>query len=147
MGRLSLVACSALLAAACGGVNPPNGSAGGAAGTPPAGTPTPPAPTPPDPNRPITLRVEWSGDGEGTVEGIVGRCDTTCSRTPFSPGTRIVLDATAEPGSAFAGWGGPCSGSGECRFLMNEDTTVFVNFKKLAQPRYSVLQLGPIVGP
>ena len=119
---------------------------------PPPGSPPPspaptPAPAPPPSGGVITLRVQWTGDGEGTVIGDVGRCDTTCTRTPFSPGTRVAIDAVAEPGSAFAGWGGPCSGSGQCRFLMNQDTTVIVSFKKLDQPRYSVLQLSAIVGP
>src|SRR5205085_579477 len=136
-----------LLAAACGGAS---GSGSVAAG----GQPTDPAP--PASASPVTLHVEWVGDGEGSIDGELVHCDTTCSRRPFSPGTRLVMNARPEPGSEFAGWGGPCAGSGECRFLIQQDTTVFVNFKKsgprppppppAAAPRYSVVIVSDVVG-
>src|SRR5207248_944163 len=74
-------------------------------------------------------------------------CDTTCSRRPFSAGTRVVLDAIPEPGSEFVEWGGPCAGPGQCRFLIQQDTTLLLTFKKslppppppVAGPRYSVV--------
>ena len=143
MRALLAVASSSLLFVACGGT-------AGSGSAAPAGDP-PADPAPPTNATVITLTVQFTGDGEGTVNGDFGRCDTTCTRRPYSPGTRIVADAFPEPGSEFAGWGGPCSGSGQCRFLIDRDTTVFVNFKRSAppppagRPEYSVVQLSAAV--
>src|SRR5437868_5691768 len=114
----------------------------------------PPPPAPAGDSSIITLQIQWVGDGEGTVDGTV-HCDTTCSRRPFSAGTRVVLDAIPEPGSEFVEWGGPCAGPGQCRFLIQQDTTLLVTFKKspppppppAAGPRYSVVIVTDAVGP
>jgi len=119
------------------------------------GPPTDPVP-PASPPAVVSVHVEFGGDGQGSIDGTI-HCDTTCSRTPFSAGERVVLTASPEPGSQFTGWGGPCGGSGECRFLIQQDTTVFVNFSKSVPPpppppparpgpQYSVVKLSDVVG-
>jgi hypothetical protein len=78
-----------------------------------------------------TLRVAPTGSGAGRVyiypEGI--ECASVCS-TAVVEGTQVELWASAESGSAFAGWsGGGCSGTEvTCSFSMDVDTTVTPSF-------------------
>jgi hypothetical protein len=73
------------------------------------------------------LAVTKSGTGTGTVSsnpaGI--NCGTTCSGN-FSNGTTVILTATADPGSTFAGWSGACSGTGTCSVMIMTGTPVAV---------------------
>ena len=63
------------------------------------------------------------GDGSGTVTSSpVGiDCGSACSGQ-FQEGVTVSLNAAAAPGSAFAGWGGDCSGTGAC--TVNGNATV-----------------------
>src|SRR5206468_3453628 len=74
------------------------------------------------------------GTGSGTVtsnpSGI--SCSAgTCTGT-FTAGTNVVLTATPAGGSAFAGWGGACSGSSACSVPLNSDLTVNATFNTTA---------------
>ena len=64
----------------------------------------------------------------GTTEaGKVIDCGPTCSATvPF--GKAMVLQATPDPGRAFGGWGGACTGTGSCRITVDETKSVFAFF-------------------
>ena len=66
------------------------------------------------------LTVVKAGDGTGTVTnyGFPMNCSgSTCTQTYTPPGSSVDLNAAAAPGSVFAGWsGGPCTGTGPCRF-------------------------------
>jgi outer membrane protein assembly factor BamB len=81
-----------------------------------------------------TLRVAKSGTGTGTVtsnpSGIY--CGTTCSSqsAEFNPGVFVTLIAPPDLGSVFAGWSGPCAGTGACSVTMTGDLTVIASFNK-----------------
>ena len=80
-----------------------------------------------------TLTVEKSGTGMGTIASEDGEieCDSACTEASHSydSGTQVILNASAEPGSTFAGWsGGGCSGTGPCTVTLDEDTAVVGSF-------------------
>jgi hypothetical protein len=72
----------------------------------------------------FTVTVQKQGNGNGTVASTpVGiDCGTTCS-SQFEEGTQVSLNAAAASGSAFAGWGGDCSGVGACIIAGNVTVT------------------------
>lgn len=79
----------------------------------------------------VLLTVEKSGTGTGTVEsasmpgGI--SCGTACSASYLS-GTVLRLVAKPAFGSAFVGWAGGCTGTGDCIVTMDIAKTVNANF-------------------
>jgi hypothetical protein len=80
-----------------------------------------------------TLAVTTAGSGTGQVTSDVGgiACPATnCVAPNRTHGTHVVLSATPDPGSAFAGWsGGGCSGNAStCDVTMNGDATVTATF-------------------
>lgn len=78
------------------------------------------------------LEVELLGSGSGTVtswpEGI--DCGAQCVAR-FDEGTEVTLTAAPDPGSAFRGWGGACSGTGECAVSMYDLELVTATFVAL----------------
>jgi hypothetical protein len=76
-----------------------------------------------------TLSVTKSGTGAGTVTGVPAgiACGTTCSQS-VTAGTPVTLTAAAAAGSAFAGWGGACSGTTACTVVVNAATAVSATF-------------------
>ena len=62
-----------------------------------------------------TLSVARTGTGSGTVASAPSgiSCGNACS-TSYPPLTDVVLTATADAGSTFAGWTAPCAGTGTC---------------------------------
>ncbi len=83
-----------------------------------------------------TLTVKKTGNGSGTVASTTPgiKCGSTCSYA-FVSGTKVTLTAKASSGSKFAGWSGPCSGTGVCKVTMNVARTVTATFKKTASSR------------
>ena len=82
------------------------------------------------------------GDGSGTVTSSPAGidCGSACSGQ-FQEGVTVSLNAAAAPGSAFAGWGGDCSGTGAC--TVNGNVTVFARFDvAIATNRLSVAKTG-----
>lgn len=82
----------------------------------------------PPPNR--TLNVLFSGTGSGmvtsTLSGIA--CNTNCN-APFASGTSITLHPEASQYSLFTGWtNGACSGTADCIFALNADSSVTAVF-------------------
>jgi formylglycine-generating enzyme required for sulfatase activity len=79
------------------------------------------------------LTVGKLGSGAGTISssprGI--DCGSTCVAS-FAPGTTVTLTAAAATGSAFAGWGGDCSGMGSCLVTMSQARNVTATFNALA---------------
>lgn len=97
----------------------------------PAEEPNPPAIVTHD----LTVSVEALSGGSGTVVsnplGIDG-CDSSapCVAT-FDAGSVITLSAVPAVGSEFAGWAGPCSGSGACVVRMDGARDVIATFALL----------------
>ena len=75
------------------------------------------------------LLVTKSGGGDGTVvsspPGIA--CGSQC-RQPYAFAADVTLIATPTASSAFTGWSGPCSGTGECRVKVSGITSVSATF-------------------
>ncbi len=74
-----------------------------------------------------TLTVTKAGTGSGTVESDVAgiTCGSDCT-DPFAEGTDVTLTATADSGSAFAGWSGDCASDGSV--TMNSSKTCTATF-------------------
>jgi hypothetical protein len=74
---------------------------------------------------PETLSVSKRGDGSGLVAsspaGIA--CGTSCSHA-YTYGGSVTLTASADRGSAFDGWAGPCTGTASCVVAMTAATSV-----------------------
>ena len=78
-----------------------------------AGTPVPPPAS-------YTLTVAKAGDGSGTVTSSPAgiNCGADCSES-YPQGAVVTLTAAPATGSTFAGWSGPCSGTGSCQVTMS----------------------------
>jgi len=79
------------------------------------------------------LTVTLMGGGSGTVTSSPAGIDCplqTCG-TQFLTGTTIQLNATADAGSSFVGWGQGCSSSSgnQCTVILNTDTNVTASFQ------------------
>jgi hypothetical protein len=70
-----------------------------------------------------TLSVTRSGGGtvSSTPAGI--DCGNTC-QAAYDAGTMVALTATPDAGSTFAGWSGPCTGTGSCVVTMDQARSV-----------------------
>lgn len=75
------------------------------------------------------LTISYAGTGQGSVVSDTGGidCGSVCAHA-YEPGTSVSLTATAGTGSTFAGWSGPCSGTGSCTVTMSADRAVTANF-------------------
>lgn len=79
----------------------------------------------------VLVTVVTNGQGSGTViSSPVGiNCPGTCSAA-FSSGSPITFTREASTGSTFAGWSGPCSGTGAtCNVTPTANTTVTATFQ------------------
>lgn len=79
------------------------------------------------------LTVTKSGSGTGPVAsnpaGI--SCGATCGAA-FEGEQPVVLTATPDPGSTFAGWLGACTGSAPCSVTMNDTAMVSATFAPIS---------------
>ena len=84
--------------------------------------------------RTFVLTVAVGGSGSGSVQsnpaGI--SCGSDCTE-PYLARTVVTLTPTAAPGSAFAGWGGACSGFGACQVTMSSAASVTATFSPPGQ--------------
>jgi alpha-tubulin suppressor-like RCC1 family protein len=80
-----------------------------------------------------TLTVSLAGAGTGTVSGAGISCPATCSSF-YTPDTTVTLTAAPAAGSAFAGWGGACAGTGSCNVRMSSSQSVSATFNAIAPP-------------
>jgi 6-phosphogluconolactonase (cycloisomerase 2 family) len=96
----------------------------------------------------VGLGVARIGSGSGTVttepSGIV--CGAACSYA-FGEGEKVKLMESPEPGSAFAGWSGACSGREEtCEVTMSEASEVKAAFIALPTFPLTVERTGTGAG-
>ncbi len=78
-----------------------------------------------------TVSVSVTGSGEVSASGADITCSSTCSGS-VPNGTQVTLTATAAGGYQFAGWGGACSGTGDCRLTISAATSVTAGFTQVA---------------
>jgi phospholipase C len=80
---------------------------------------------------PIQLTVNSAGTGAGTVTSTPAgiNCPQTCTAS-FPKGTAVVLTATPEEGTTFAGWSGVCTGTGTCKLTLEASTAVTPTFEQ-----------------
>jgi hypothetical protein len=77
----------------------------------------------------FALSVTKTGAGTGTVSSTPAgvNCGASCTAN-FAGGSSVTLNATASSGSAFAGWGGACSGTGACTVIVDAAKSVTATF-------------------
>ncbi len=95
------------------------------------------------------LTVRRIGNGTGTVASAPPGidCGLDCSET-YAPGAPVLLTATADPGSTFAGWsGGGCSGTGACAVILTSARAVTAKFtRRGSYPTLTVSTAGTGLG-
>ncbi len=82
---------------------------------------------------PNTLKVTTQGKGTVTSLPYGINCGVDCEE-PYRPNTSVTLTANPNADYTFAGWGGACSGTGNCNVTMNKDQEVTAIFKIKAFP-------------
>jgi hypothetical protein len=82
------------------------------------------------------LRVVKTGRGRGIITSSPAAisCGNDCSAR-FPRGTSVVLQAKPASGSRFAGWSGPCKGTGDCRLVMQGTVNVEARFARICAAR------------
>lgn len=73
------------------------------------------------------LTIHVRGDGHGTVRTSSPSLSCTADCRTDASGS-VVLTATPDAGSVFAGWQGGCAGNGACTVSMDRDTDVTATF-------------------
>lgn len=88
----------------------------------------------------FTVTVSLTGSGTGMVAGDAINCGIDCTEN-YIVGSVITLMAVADPGSTFTGWGGPCSGTGDCVVTVEAAAEVIATFT-INQYELTVSRLG-----
>lgn len=66
-----------------------------------------------------TLDLRHEGTGAGSIIAVPGAtCTGSCSQY-YHSGSQVTLTASPAPGSFFAGWGGACTGTGNCTLTID----------------------------
>ena len=75
------------------------------------------------------LTVSKAGAGTGRVASVPAGidCGATCSAS-FASGLTVMLSATPTGSGIFTGWGGACSGTGNCSITMSAAQSVTATF-------------------
>jgi hypothetical protein len=91
------------------------------------------------------ITVTKAGSGRGTVttdNGSLSWIDNTGTAT-YSTGTPVKLTVLADPGSAFTGWSGACTGTQPtCSVAMTEPRNVGATFADTAAPMVTLSTLA-----
>lgn len=86
-----------------------------------------------------SVSVSKLGAGEGVVSSQPAGidCGATCTHA-YRVGQVVTLSAQPASNSAFMGWGGACSGSGDCRLRITEARDVTASFLPLVELQVTV---------
>jgi PKD repeat protein len=86
----------------------------------------------------FALAVSNQGAGSGQVSSSPAgiSCGATC-QVSFTAGTTVVLTATPDTSSVFAGWSADCSGTGTCQVTLDQARAVTATFKPNTAPAAS----------
>jgi len=78
----------------------------------------------------VQLTVKSAGSGAGTVTSTPAgiNCPQSCTAS-FPKGTAVVLTPSPEAGTTFAGWSGPCTGTGICKLTLETSTAAMPTFE------------------
>ena len=87
----------------------------------------------------LTVTVSGSGTVSSGLAGIL--CVTGPCTTSVDPGTEVILTATPDSGSTFAGWGGACQGLGQCNITMDADRSLTAIFAQATQEKVTKVVL------
>ena len=74
-----------------------------------------------------TVTLIKAGQGMGAIHGDATDCTGTCT-VEVDHGAMLSYMATPTGLSVFGGWGGACSGSGNCSVTVTSDITIQANF-------------------
>jgi hypothetical protein len=94
----------------------------------------------PDASQLLSLTSTGNGSVSSTPSGI--SCANTCNAS-FATGSTVALTAKPASDSTFAGWGGACTGSGQCVVTMNAAKEVIARFRPTP---FAVLTTGVTAG-
>ena len=88
-----------------------------------------------------TLTVDTTGAGSGSVKSNPAGidCGESCT-AEYDHNTLVVLTATPQTGSIFAGWSGACSGTAVCTVTINQAQVVTATFE-IAPPNSYILNV------
>ncbi len=75
-----------------------------------------------------TLKISFAGAGNGAVGGSGILCTAADCESRYPQGQVQILRAEPSAGSGFAGFSGPCQGTGPCQVKMDGDQTVTATF-------------------
>lgn len=89
----------------------------------------------------VTLAGAGSGDVSSSPGGI--SCPADCDES-FAEGTEVTLTAVPDPGSAFTGWSGDCTGAADCEISMTADRDVTATFVPLRSLAVTVVGSGAV---
>ena len=81
----------------------------------------------------LSLQAARIGAGSGRVTSSPSGidCGTQCL-SPYTEGAMVVLTATPEPGSMFAGWSGDCSGTADtCQVTLDQVRSATARFEPI----------------
>jgi List-Bact-rpt repeat protein len=93
------------------------------------------AAVPVDPNGPYaTLTIGVSGTGAVAYPYYGQNCFVSSCAVSFPFGSTVTLNPVPQQGSAFSGWSGACSGSGNCTVTMNGAQSVTATFTSGGPP-------------
>ncbi len=92
-----------------------------------------------------TLTVVKEGRGTVTSSPVGIACGLDCVEQ-FLKGTVVNLKAMVTRGVSFLGWGGACTGTGDCSLLMSTDTALTATFADAASYNLSVIVDAPQSG-
>lgn len=91
------------------------------------------------------LTVTRAGAGSGIVSSSPGgiSCPADCDES-YAEGTVVTLTADPDPGSAFTGWSGDCTGTTDCQITMTADRDVTATFVPLRSLAVTVVGSGTV---